>query len=157
MKNAKKLTALALVCFVIISMLSSCSKSPSNTETFMSIAKASGYKVYNITDQYSKAEAIKTATVATPKDRSFQIEFYILTDLDSAKKIYAAQGEILDQNQGSGLKSSVLNGMNYARRSLRSGGRYAVIGYIENTIIYVPPTDEKYKDKIDEFLDKFKY
>ena len=148
----------ALLCLVFLaSLLTSCRKNPSDTQSFQAVAKELGYNVYDITDQYTNAEVIRTATVAAPENRAFQIEFYILTDKENAKKLYLAQGEILDNEQGSNEKGSVENGRNYAKRVKKSAGRYAVIAYVENTILYVPPTDAENEEAIKKFLKRFNY
>ena len=55
----------ALLCLVFLaSLLTSGRKNPSDTQSFQAVAKELGYNVYDITDQYTNAEVIRTATVA---------------------------------------------------------------------------------------------
>ena len=152
-----KLTALFLAVFFMTSVLTSCQKTPSDTKNFSKIASSMGYDVLDISNQYTNAESIKVATVAAPKSRKFQIEFYELTDMESAIKIYSAQSDILESLKTSGASSEVTNGRNYAKRILTVNGQYMLIEYIENTIIYIPPTDVENQKDVEKFLEKFKY
>ena len=157
MNRSAKLTALVLALVLMTSILTSCKKTPSGNEAFRKTAASYGYDVIDISDQYTKAEAIKTAIVAAPKNRAFQIEFYMLTDMESAVKIYNAQSDILESQKAEGSTNKVSSGRNYAKRTVTSGGNYMIVEYVENTIIYIPPTKVENKKDVDEFLKKFRY
>ena len=40
---------------------------------------------------------------------------------------------------------------------MTSDGKYTMVEYIENTLVYVPPTDSDNKAAIEEFLKELKY
>lgn len=140
-------------------LLSSCTKPPADTEAFKALAQSCDYEVYDITVQYQNAPQIKRVTVAAPSGREFQIEFYEVTDRESAKVLYKAQSDVIEnfRSARSVTSTKVSNGSNYARRTVTADGQYLMVSYIDNTVLYVPPTDKENKKAIEEFLDKFKY
>lgn len=160
MNRIKRILAFVLIVALIPALLTSCKKTPSDTEAFKKLSNAKGYVIYDVTEQYINAPQIKEATIAAPSDKSFQIEFYIITDLDSAKELFKAQSEVMESTKGDSWSGNVSNGKNYAKRTLTTGGKYMVLSYIENTMLYVPPTPTDNEDNlkaIDAFIDEFHY
>ncbi|MBQ9902524.1 MAG: hypothetical protein IJM51_09125 [Clostridia bacterium] len=157
MKKAIKLTAVVLSVILLASLLTSCKKNPSDTAAFKQLAEKSGFEIHDVTQQYADAPQIKEATVVAPSSREFQIEFYVITDKDSAKQLYLAQSEVVDGYKDSNFIGTSSNGQNYARRTVVTNGKYLMVSYIENTMVYVPPTDKTNKDAIEKFLKNFGY
>ncbi len=158
MRKISRLTAVILMAAVIAALFASCSKKPSDSAAFKKLAESKGYEVSDITAQYVNAPQIKEAIITAPKDREFQIEFYTITDPENAKKLYQAQNEAINGYAGSEGNSNVSNGKNYAKRTVvTNDGHFVMVSYVENTVVYVPPTDKKHKDTIEKFLDEFKY
>lgn len=158
MTKFSKLIAFILAAAMTLLLVTSCAKTPSDTAAFIALAEKNGYKVYDVTDQYANAPQITRATIVAPEDRSFQIEFYIITDKESAKKLYIAQSEELENYKRSEDKASVSNGSNYAKRSVVTDGKYLMVAYTENTVLYVPPTDANANKKtIEKFIKDFRY
>ena len=60
--------------------------------------------------------------------------------------------------QGENANSKVSNGKNYAKRTVvTKDNNYLMVSYIENTVIYVPPTSKENREEIEEFIDHLKY
>ena len=148
---------MVLLSALMIALLTSCRKTPSDTAGFKALANAKGYVVYDVTDQYINAPQIKKAIVVAPKDKSFQIEFYIITDRNSAKELFQAQSEVMDGAVGKSWSGDVSNGNNYAKRTVNTDEQFMVLSYIENTMLYVPLTDKEYKKSVETFISEFKY
>ncbi len=157
MKKSFRSIALVTLAALIAVMFTSCTKTPSDAESFKKLAESKNYEVYDASSQYSDSVEITECIIAFPSGHDFQIEFYTITDKDNAKKLYQAQSDIMEGVKGSSYSGGVSNGSNYAKRTLTTDGKYLMVTYIENTLIYVPPTDQKYKDEINSFIKDFKY
>ena len=158
MNRLSKRIAVILVMATALALFTSCRKSPSGTENFISLAREKGYDIYDVTYQYANAPQITKATVIEPSDQSFQIEFYIITDKENAKKLYMAQSDEIENFKSGNAKTSLSNGTNYAKRAVSTNGKYLMVAYIENTVLYVPPTDEKkHKKEIENFINELNY
>ena len=157
MKKSVRIASVILSVFMMAAFLTSCKKYPSDTAAFKQLAKEFKFEVYNVTDQYVNAPQIKEATIVAPSGREFQIEFYVITDKDSAKQLYLAQSEVVEGYKDANYSGSSSNGQNYAKRSIVTNGKYLMVSYLENTLVYVPPTDKEYKQTIEDFLKKFNY
>lgn len=157
MKKITRAVAVTVLSVLMLFLFTSCSKTPSDTAGFEKLAEKKGYKVIDVTDHYLNAPQIKEGTVAAPSDRSFQIEFYIITDMDSAKELFKAQSKEIDGIKGTTWSGNISNGRNYAKSTVISDGKYTILCYIDNTLLYVPPTDKANKETIDAFVDALKY
>ena len=157
MKKSFRITSVILSVFLMAAFLTSCKKSPSDTSQFKQLAKEYKFEIYDVSNQYVNAPQIKEATIALPSDQAFQIEFYTITDRESAKQLYLAESDVVDGYKDANYSGSSSNGQNYAKRSIVTNGKYLMVSYIENTLVYVPPTDEKNKKTIEEFLKKLNY
>ena len=157
MKKTTKLVAFVLLSVFMVTLLTSCKKTPSDTSTFRALANEKGYILYDVTEQYVNAPQVREATIAAPSDRAFRIEFYIITDKDSAKELFQSQSEVMEGAKGDSWSGNVSNGANYAKRTVVTEGKYMMLCYIENTMLYVPMTDITNRKAIEAFIDAFKY
>ena len=157
MKNMTKIFALVLAMGLISAMLVSCTKTPTNSAAFKETASAKGYTVDDAIAQFENVPHIKEAFIAYPSDKSFQIEFYVTDNADSARNIFANQSASIESQKGNNYAGSSVNGKNYGTRTLTSGGKYTMVAYIENTLVFVPQTDSSNKSAIEAFLKEIKY
>ncbi len=157
MKKITRSFAVILTVAMMAALLASCSRTPSNPASFKKLAESKEYEFYDTTDQYANVVQIKECYIASPSSHAFKIEFYVATDKESAKKLYQAQSEIMDNFRGNVYTGGVSNGSNYAKRTMITNGKYLMVTYIDNTLIYVPPTPKENKDEIDQFIDEFHY
>lgn len=156
-KNIRSVVFIAAIAFAAV-LLTACYKTPLNSDVFRKVAKEKGYNIYNVTDQYVNAPQIKEVFIAAPENREFQIEFYTITDRDSAMKLYQVESDVFDGYQGQKKENKVTNGKNYARRVVvAENENYLMVSYIDNTLVYVPPTPKENREAIEEFLNEIKY
>ena len=153
-----KAPALVLAVLMAMLLLTGCTKTPSTTENFKQIAQEKGYLMEDAISQFAAySDIIKEATVVAPKSISFKIEFYVLSDETQAKSFYANNLATLEANIGSVYSGSSLSGKNYASRSITSDGKYMFIERVENTVLYVSPTDSGNKSEIEAFIKSMGY
>ena len=157
MKKATRFFASVLMAAMMLAMFTSCKKTPSDTVAFIALAEKYHYKVHDVTEQYINAPQIRSGTLAAPEDRAFQIEFYIITDTESAKELFQAQSKEMDGAKGTTWTGDISNGRNYAKNTIVTDGKYMMLCYVENTMLYVPPTKKENKEAIEAFVDEFKY
>lgn len=161
MIKSVRTVSLLLLAALIASLLTSCSKTPSDTEAFKALANSKGYVIYDVSDQYINAPQMRAVTIVAPADKSFQIEFYQITDLESTREIFRAMGKEMENSIGTSWKGSVSNGANYANRYISTDCKYMYLSYIGNTILYVPPVyigeNDDLLDTIKEFVSEFNY
>ena len=85
MKKNIRLLAVVLAIGLLCAFLVSCTKTPSNSDTFKAIAQNKEYSTTDALSQYSSDERFKEVFIAYPSGKPFQIEFYVLDSADSAK------------------------------------------------------------------------
>ena len=152
-----KLIALVLAMGLISVMLVSCTKTPTNSAAFKETASAKGYTVDDAIAQFENVPHIKEAFIAYPSDKSFQIEFYVVDNSDSARMIFNNLSNVIEKQKGNVHSGSSVSGKNFAKRTMTSDGKYTMVEFIENTFVYVPQTDSSNKSEIEKFLDEMKY
>ena len=152
-----RIISLALAIGLISVMLASCTKTPSDTSRFKSIASEKGYMIQDVLSQFSDTPQIREATVTAPEGFAFQIEFYVVDSSDFAKTFFTNLSAVIEGQKGSVYSGGSLNGKNYAKRTMTSGGQYTMVEYIENTLVYVPLTDADNKSAVEAFLKEMGY
>ena len=131
----KRKTISLLIIATALAMLVSCTKTPTNSAAFKETASAKGYTVDDAIAQFENVPHIKEAFIAYPSDKSFQIEFYVTDNADSARNIFANQSASIESQKGNNYSGSSVNG----------------------TLVFVPQTDSDNKSAIDAFLKEIKY
>lgn len=157
MKKAPRLIALVLAIGLISAMLVSCTKTPSDTNAFKDLAKAKGYTVEDVLNQFTDTPQIKEVFIAYPDGLPFQIEFYVVDSLASSRMFFDNMSNVMEKQKGSIHAGSSVSGKNYAKRTMTSDGKFTMVEYIENTLVYVPQTDSSNKSAIEAFLKELKY
>ena len=157
MKKTSRLMALVLAIGLLSVMLVSCTKTPSDSNTFKDLAKAKDYTVEDALSQFTDTPQIKEVFIAYPQGRPFQIEFYVVDNSDSARMIFNNLSNVIEKQKGNVHSGFSVSGKNYAKRTMTSDGKYTMVEFIENTFVYVPQTDSSNKSEIEKFLDEMKY
>lgn len=157
MKKNIRLLAVVLAIGLLCAFLVSCTKTPLNSDTFKAIAQNKEYSTTDALSQYSSDERFKEVFIAYPSGKPFQIEFYVLDSADSAKSIFNNQANIIESQRGNLHSSSSINGKNFAKRTMVSDGKYTMVEYVENTLVFVPLTDSDNKETIEQFLKEMNY
>lgn len=127
-----------------------------SVEDFMRVAAEKGLQCQDATDQITGNDSITSVTIAFPENTPYQIDFYVFTEQEYARGFYADykyRFEMLRERYHSGTSAY---GMNYSRYKTVSNSRYAVISFIENTVVMVY-CDEAKKDEVDDFLKAIDY
>lgn len=157
MKQTSRFMAFVMAIGLIAVMLVSCTKTPSDANTFNEIAKAKGYTVEDVLSLFTETPQVKEAFIAYPEGRPFQIEFYVVDNSASAKMFFNNRCNVIEEKKGSVHAGSSVSGKNYAKRTMTSDGKYTMVEFIENTLVYVPQTDSSNKAEIEKFLNEMKY
>lgn len=140
--------------FVIILSTGCTKKVELSAEEFKSRMEKDGYTVQEATSQFSQYDYIKKVYIAQNKDKTYQIEFYAMSNEESAESFYAHNKSVFE-NVSSASRTTVNLG-NYSKYSQTGGGMYSVISRIGKTAIYVN-ANKDYKDEIKSVLDKLDY
>ena len=152
MKNIK----LLLISIFMILMLTGCTeKTAITTKEFVSHAHAYTYEPYNIIEQYSQFEHIKEATLVRGRE-GWQIEYYVLTDSNSADSMFITNKNKFEKSKGNTSKSVNTSGTNYNTYMLETNGTYKYISRVDNTLLYVDENID-YKNEIKEFIEELGY
>lgn len=156
LKACYKVTAVAVLIAAVMLLFTGCSKTSATTEEFKTLATEKEFVIEDAIEQFASYDYIKEATIAAPKDLSYQIEFYVLSDSSYAQSFFESNKAKFELTKADGFLESSSSGKNYACYSLTSGGKYMFIERIDTTVVYVN-ADEGKKDTIDEFLKALKY
>lgn len=156
LKVGYKIKSIVVLTFAVMLLFTGCSKTSVTTEDFKALATEKGLVIEDAIDQFASYDYIKEATIAAPKDVSYQIEFYVLSDSSYAQAFFESNKVKFELNKSDGFLEASSSGENYASYSLTSGGKYMFVERIDTTVVYVN-TDEEKKDTIDEFLKDLKY
>ncbi len=157
MKKTSRIFALLLAVGLVTVMLASCSKTPADLNTFKEISQKKGYSMVDALSQFTDTPQVKEAVISIPDGKAFQIEFYVLDSSTFASTFYNNLSNVIEEQKGSIHSGSSFSGKNYAKRTITTGGRYSMVEYIENTLVYVPFTDASNKSAIEEFLKEMNY
>ena len=141
-----------------LSLLTACGDKTSVSSTdFETVAKQKGYIVQDGTDYFSAYDYIKLATLATPSDKAFQIEFYELNDDAVAKSFYDSNKSDFKLMKGPDSLETIDSGSNYDIYKLEMYGKFMMIERVDNTVVYVHSTDSENKTAIESFMEELKY
>ena len=127
-----------------------------DAEKYKTIMEEKGYSVVDATSQFAEYNYVKKSYIATPEDRSYQIEFYELSDNDYAMKFFDSNKSIFEVSKSDKSVSKKQNGKNYSKYTISANERYNVVSRIDNTVIYVSVTDN-HKDTIKDILKEIGY
>ena len=152
----KRNILLVVLGFIVLFTLTGCgNKTVKATSDFKSIAESKGYTVSDVTSQYSSYPDVTEATVAQSSS-GYQLEFYVLDEIENAKNMFETNRETFDQNKGSNYSHSEVNLGNYSTYSLTNDGYYMYLSRVENTLLYVR-VPKSYKDDIKGFVKELGY
>ena len=147
---------LGILCFLMIFMLTGCKdKIALSAEEFKSKVENNGYTAYDVTDQYSEYEYIKTGMVAL-NSSNYQIEFYVLDNESNAKRMFDDNKSKFESSQSGVSSHSEASLKNYSTYTLNSNGKYMHLCRVDNTLLYVD-IDETYKDQVKDLVNKLGY
>jgi len=112
--------------------------------------------VVDVAEQFAEFSHIKKVYLAIEKDNNYQIEFYQISDEESAIEFYNNNKSIFESYKGNTSTETNLAISNYAKYTLSANGQYMVVSRIDNTVIYVD-VDSSYKDEVQDLLENIGY
>lgn len=155
MKRVRNLL-LAIVVLITTIMLTGCGKKAISANDFKTKMKSKEYTVVEVTDQFASYSYIEKVYIAQDKTKSYQIEFYKLSDESYAKSFYNTNKQIFENAKSSSSAHTEVNLSNYSKYTQESNNKYSVISRIENTAVYLN-VDSKYKDDVKAILKELGY
>ena len=109
-----------------------------------------------IDNEYIPISNIKDIYIAAnPKD-NYQIEFYVLESVDTAKTFFSENKTRFSKEVGKNKIETKSKKGNSEKYTVTSLGQYRLVSRIENTVIYLD-TRESNKKKVDEILKELGY
>ena len=155
MKKIFKHLTVFSVLFVMLFIITGCSKKAITAEQFKEKMENKGYKIYDVTSQYESQISIKKGYVAS-KDNKYQIEFYELNNKSAATYMYKNNKEIFEDNKGSDSIVTDVNLPSYSKYNSTTNGKYRVLCQVKNTFLYVE-VSKKYKEDVKDIEDYLGY
>ena len=146
MKTIIKNVSLLLI---ILTLFGCVNKKAIKVDEFDEFFTNEGFEVTNAYDQLVKKDNIKGTYIA--KNDRIQIELYVLNTIENAKKFYLEDVKYFKKENVSNDKDH-----NYESFSLEEDGKYIYISRIDKTVIF-SINDIKYKDEINDILEKINY
>lgn len=141
---------------IMVFVVTGCSKERITAEAFKSKMENKGYNVVDITDQYSSSDKFVKVYVALSKDKTYQVEYYELKDVDAATTVFESSKTNFENSKGvSSVNTNVSLG-NYSKYTLATNGKYKLITRVEDTLIYAN-VDSSYKNKVIDAVDSLGY
>lgn len=131
-------------------------KNPMTVDAFKSLIRDKGYTIIDAKEQFNEYDYIEDAYVAILDDGEYQIEFYKMSNEESAIMFYNNNKSIFESSISSSSAQTNNEMKNYSKYTLQSNNKYMAISRIEDTVIYVK-VDIKYKDKIKDLLNEIGY
>lgn len=147
-----------LVLSILVVLLSACSlnKEAIDVDKFKEKMRDKDYYVVNSKEQFSEYDYIIDSYIAINSDKTYQIEFYKLLDIDNSLAFYNYNKDIFDASRTSNSTYTDINLSNNNKYTLSTEDSYKVLSRIDDTVIYVN-TDIKYKDEINSILKNLGY
>lgn len=131
-------------------------KQPISTEEFKTALEGKEFNIIDINSRLSSISQINQGYLAMESDYNYQIEFYELTDEESAKTFYDNNKNKFETLKGDLSAYTSVDGKNWAKYALSTDGKYMVVSRIANTVIYLSVKDQ-YSDTVKDILKEIGY
>lgn len=157
MNNRKlyNLLAFVLAAIMLLGMLAGCSvekqKTPRGSASVVSVMESKDMETADVTDTFGDG----FETVIAAENSDLHVEFYEMSDEDSAKEFQ----QLILQNQQSGqtVKTSTsVDGNNYSVLRFSVDEQFFIVTYVENTVLIVT-CDNSSKDEAKAFASELGY
>lgn len=123
---------------------------------FKTIMEQKNYMITDASSQFSQYSYVDQVYIAGDNNYGYQIEFYELSDESNAISFYNNNASNFQARKGNSSTETNVNGKNFSKYTLSSGGNYMVVSRIDNTVIYID-VDSNYKDEVKNILDEIGY
>ena len=161
MKNKSTLkiiivAVLVLIALVAILFIKSLNKKVYTEEEYTKILKNYNYKVVDKSNDYSHDSTVKSYLQAKNKEKTYQVDFFIMDSKESAKEYYTNVKNEL-KRESNGIKAIEVNYQTgFDKYIIEANGNYSVIIRSKNTIIY-SNTKSTNKEKINTLIRILQY
>ena len=131
-------------------------KEPITKDQFSTKMQDMGFTITDASDQMADYSYVKSATLAIDGNRTYQIEFYELSDETYATAFYNNNKSIFESTKSGASTESNINGKNYSKYTLTSNGKYMVVSRVANTVAFVNVSSDL-KDNVNTILKELGY
>ena len=153
----KKKILYVLTLMVVTLTLTGCGNKKAITiDEYKDIMSTNSFVLNDAKNRISVNSNIKDIYIAAnPKD-NYQIEFYVLESVDTAKTFFSENKTRFSKEVGKNKIETKSKKGNSEKYTVTSLGQYRLVSRIENTVIYLD-TRESNKKKVDEILKELGY
>ena len=160
MKKILKLSLIAALCTCILLSFTGCGKNKKTitADEFKSKMENKGFTVQDSKLEYASRNDIVKSYLATEKSSKYQIDYFELDSVSSAKSMYDRNVDVIENDAAdSMIKSKVTTSIaNYSWFETEFEGKYMVISRVENTLICAS-AKSNYKEDIKTILNELGY
>ena len=151
--STRKKFYLILLKIVATIALSACdNRYPLDRVDFIATMEAEGFEIFDVSYYIDFADYV---ILAVPPSDEYQIEFYEFATDDDASSSFEATRQLIEDGSESSQRINSVNVANYNRFTITSGGKYAHLYRVGNTMILVDWTDSEHQDEISDLLYDF--
>ena len=154
MKKTKIIFLAAFICLALLAITSCSKKTPQTTKGFTDIMEEAGFEVLDITEMYSDRGPVSSVIIA--RNENYQIDFYKLTDNNTAIGVFSNNKQIFDDEHSSKTFSTSVSSGNYDYYAFNAEGYFHMIARVDDTMLFCEAKEE-YKDEILELVKKLGY
>ena len=154
MKTNKMVIVLISVVILMCSLVGCSSKTAIDADTFVKTMYAENFTVTDVTNEIEANGLVTSLLVAS--NENYEIEFYVLTDNNTAASIFHNSKESYDDEYSVRTTSLSVTLGNYSYYAFVADGGFHMIARIDNTMLWCD-ADKAYKDEIIALVEKLGY
>ena len=155
MKCLKRIFTI-IICFVMISFVTGCSKKKISIEKFNEIMKEKGYKISDDIKLDNEEETVKKYSIVNDPDNKYMIQFYQFDSHEDAKLVYHKMRLELYSIPVKGSTSGSIERKKYYKFVLTNDDKYYIVSVIDNTLLFAYTKVEN-KNELKNFVKKIGY
>lgn len=157
MKKLRKAVLVLTGLCLVVSVVGGCRKKvEKSAEEFTEIAEEKGFTVNDCTYQFEDAGYVEEALVAVSDDGAYQVEYYRLSDEDTAREFFNNNYSILAENESESTSHFAVNGNSIQEYKIKDEYGYSCISRVGRTCFYAV-VDKEYENDVDTFKMEFQY
>ena len=142
-----------IIIFILLFLLTACSKNEFTKEDFLEKAEFNGYVIEESMDNYQGYNYIKNVHYAVNREGMYFIQLLEISNDDYAKRFYEYNMEEFIKRKTSNSYIKKINSTDYNVYHLETDSSYMLIVRYKNNIIYVD-APIGYINEIEEFLNE---
>ena len=148
---------LALIVFVF-SMVGCRKVEPVTTDDFQTKMESMGYKIEDVTGQYSEFPHVKKCLVFENdnEEGKIHVEFFDVDSIDNARGMYSNNKKTAEEKKGSVSSESTVSNDSHSKYKLTTSDTYYIVEQVGNTFVYAYCSKD-IKSKLNDVIDELKY